>query len=217
MRLILLGAPGAGKGTQSHYLCEKYGIEQISTGDMLRKAIASGSDIGREAQNVIDAGMLVCDDIIIELVKQRLANDDASNGFLLDGFPRTVPQADAIRSMGIKIDAVIEIHVPLEEIVRRISGRRIHEASGRTYHIEFNPPKAEGIDDDTGEKLIQREDDSEETVRKRLQVYQEQTAPLVDYYSEWSISGDPEAPKYIAVQGKGEVDEISRSIADALE
>ncbi len=217
MRLIILGAPGAGKGTQSRFLCEKYGIVQISTGDMLRSAIASGSAVGREAKQVIDAGKLVSDSIIIELVKQRLAKNDTARGFLLDGFPRTVPQANALRDLDFKLNAVVEIHVPHDEIVRRISGRRIHEASGRTYHVDFNPPKVAGVDDISGEQLIQRVDDSETTVRKRLQVYQEQTAPLIDYYSKWSTSGDPAAPKYIAVQGKGDVEAISHSIAEALD
>ncbi len=217
MRLILLGAPGAGKGTQSRYLCEKYGIVQIATGDMLRSAIAADGAIGRAAKKVIDAGKLVSDDIIIELVKQRLLEKDTAHGFLLDGFPRTVPQADALRELDIRLDAVVEIHVPHDEIVRRISGRRIHEASGRTYHVDFNPPKVEGIDDETGEALIQREDDTEAIVRNRLQIYKNQTTPLIDYYSKWSTTDDPEAPKYIAVQGEGEVEAISQSIAQALD
>ena len=216
MRLILLGAPGAGKGTQSKFLSEEFSIPQISTGDMLRSAIASGSDVGMEAKRIIDAGHLVSDQIIVDLIKQRLTEKDTENGALFDGFPRTIPQADALKAMKIAIDAVIEIAVDHEEIVRRISGRRIHEASGRSYHIRYNPPKVEGLDDETGEPLTQRKDDVEDTVRNRLRIYEEQTAPLVAYYSEWEASGDPDAPRYHKIEGIGDVKDISRSILDAL-
>lgn len=216
MRLILLGAPGAGKGTQSQFLSEKYSIPQISTGDMLRAAIASGSDIGMEAKRIIDAGQLVSDKIIVDLIQQRLTEKDTQNGALFDGFPRTIPQADALKAMNIAVDAVVEIAVDHEEIVRRISGRRIHEASGRTYHIRYNPPKVEGIDDDTGEPLTQRKDDSEDTVRNRLRIYEDQTAPLIAYYSDWEASGDPNAPKYHKIDGIGDVEAISQSIVKAL-
>lgn len=216
MRLILLGAPGAGKGTQSQFLSEKYSIPQISTGDMLRAAIASGSDVGMEAKRIIDAGQLVSDKIIVDLIQQRLTEKDTQNGALFDGFPRTIPQADALKTMNIAVDAVVEIAVDHEEIVRRISGRRIHEASGRTYHIRYNPPKVEGIDDDTGEPLTQRKDDSEDTVRNRLRIYEDQTAPLIAYYSDWEASGDPNAPKYHKIDGIGDVEAISQSIVKAL-
>lgn len=216
MRLILLGAPGAGKGTQSQFLSEKYSIPQISTGDMLRAAIASGSDVGMEAKRIIDAGQLVSDKIIVDLIQQRLTEKDTQNGALFDGFPRTIPQADALKAMNIAVDAVVEIAVDHEEIVRRISGRRIHEASGRTYHIRYNPPKVEGIDDDTGEPLTQRKDDSEDTVRNRLRIYEDQTAPLIAYYSDWEASGDPNAPKYHKIDGIGDVEAISQSIVKAL-
>ena len=216
MRLILLGAPGAGKGTQSQFLSEKYSIPQISTGDMLRAAIASGSDVGMEAKRIIDAGQLVSDKIIVDLIQQRLTEKDTLNGALFDGFPRTIPQADALKAMNIAVDAVVEIAVDHEEIVRRISGRRIHEASGRTYHIRYNPPKVEGIDDDTGEPLTQRKDDSEDTVRNRLRIYEDQTAPLIAYYSDWEASGDPNAPKYHKIDGIGDVEAISQSIVKAL-
>lgn len=216
MRLILLGAPGAGKGTQSKFLSEEFSIPQISTGDMLRSAIASGSDVGMEAKRIIDAGHLVSDQIIVDLIKQRLTEKDTENGALFDGFPRTIPQADALKAMKIAIDAVIEIAVDHEEIVRRISGRRIHEASGRSYHVRYNPPKVEGLDDETGEPLTQRKDDVEDTVRNRLRIYEEQTAPLVAYYSEWEASGDPDAPRYHKIEGIGDVKDISRSILDAL-
>jgi len=216
MRLILLGAPGAGKGTQSKFLCEEFSIPQISTGDMLRSAIANGSDVGMEAKRIIDAGQLVSDQIIVDLIKQRLAEKDTQNGALFDGFPRTLTQADALKAMKIAIDAVVEITVEHDEIVRRISGRRIHEASGRSYHVRYNPPKVEGFDDETGEPLIQRKDDVEDTVRKRLRIYEEQTAPLVAYYSDWEASGDPNAPRYLKIEGIGKVEDISQNILKSL-
>jgi adenylate kinase len=209
MRLILLGAPGAGKGTQAAFLCKKFGIPQISTGDMLRAAVKAGSPLGVAAKKVMDAGGLVSDDIIIGLVKERIAQPDCANGFLFDGFPRTIPQADAMKSAGVKIDVVLEIDVPDEAIIERMSGRRVHVASGRTYHVKFNPPQTPGKDDVTGEELIQREDDKEDTVRRRLDVYQSQTRPLVAYYSEWSATGDPAAPRYAKISGTGSVDEIT--------
>lgn len=186
MRLILLGAPGAGKGTQATFICQKYGIPQISTGDMLRAAVKAGTPLGLEAKKVMDAGGLVSDELIINLVKDRIAQPDCANGFLFDGFPRTIPQADAMKVAGVKLDHVLEIDVPFDAIVERMSGRRSHPASGRTYHVKFNPPKVEGKDDVTGEDLVQREDDKEETVLKRLQVYSDQTRPLVDYYRDWA-------------------------------
>ena len=214
MRLILLGAPGAGKGTQAAFICRKFGIPQISTGDMLRAAVKAGSPIGIAAKKVMDAGGLVSDDIIIGLVKERIAQPDCASGFLFDGFPRTIPQADAMKSAGVKLDAVVEIDVPDAAIVERMSGRRVHIPSGRTYHVKFNPPKVAGKDDATGEDLIQRDDDKAETVRKRLDVYQRQTRPLVAYYSEWAARGDPAAPKYHKINGTGSVDEImSRAMA----
>src|SRR5205823_9893712 len=196
MRLILLGAPGAGKGTQAAFICQKFGIPQISTGDMLRAAVKAGTPLGVAAKKVMDAGGLVSDDIIIGLVKERIAQPDCVNGFLFDGFPRTIPQADAMKSAGVKIDVVLEIDVPDEAIIERMSGRRVHVASGRTYHVKFNPPKVAGRDDVTGEPLIQREDDKEETVTRRLAVYHQQTEPLVAYYREWAASGDKGAPEY---------------------
>ena len=214
MRLILLGAPGAGKGTQAAFICRKFGIPQISTGDMLRAAVKAGSPMGIAAKKVMDAGGLVSDDIIIGLVKERIAQPDCASGFLFDGFPRTIPQADAMKSAGVKLDAVVEIDVPDAAIVERMSGRRVHIASGRTYHVKFNPPTVAGKDDATGEDLIQRDDDKAETVRKRLDVYQSQTRPLVAYYSEWAARGDPAAPKYHKINGTGSVDEImSRAMA----
>ena len=186
MRLILLGAPGAGKGTQATFICQKYGIPQISTGDMLRAAVKAGTPLGLQAKAVMDAGALVSDDLIINLVKERIAQPDCASGFLFDGFPRTIPQAEAMKTAGVKIDYVLEIDVPFSDIIERMSGRRSHPASGRTYHVKFNPPKVQGKDDLTGEDLIQREDDKEETVRKRLDVYSQQTRPLVDYYSNWT-------------------------------
>ena len=216
MRLILLGAPGAGKGTQAAFICQKYGIPQISTGDMLRAAVKAGTPLGIAAKKVMDAGALVSDDIIIGLVKERIAQRDCANGFLFDGFPRTIPQAEAMRNAGVKLDYVLEIDVPDEAIIERMSGRRSHVASGRTYHITFNPPKVPGRDDVTGEELVQREDDKEETVRKRLAVYQSQTRPLVAYYSEWADSGDPAAPKYRKISGTGSVEEITARAMAAL-
>lgn len=216
MRLILLGPPGAGKGTQASFITQKYGIPQISTGDMLRAAVKAQTPLGIEAKKVMDAGKLVSDDIIIGLVKDRLTQADCANGYLFDGFPRTIPQADALKEAGIKLDYVVEIDVPSEDIIERMSGRRIHPESGRSYHVKFNPPKVEGKDDVTGEPLIQRDDDKEETVRKRLDVYQEQTRPLVDYYSNWAKNDATTAPRYVKVSGVGKVEEITQRIADAL-
>lgn len=217
MRLILLGGPGAGKGTQANYVKDKYQIPQISTGDMLRAAVKAGSDLGTEAKKFMDAGQLVPDDVIIGLVKERIQEPDCQKGFLFDGFPRTIPQAEAMKEAGVPIDAVVDIDVPDEEIIKRMSGRRVHLASGRTYHVVFNPPKEEGRDDVTGEPLIQRDDDKEETVRKRLEVYHDQTEPLIDYYRKWESSGEAVAPKYIRIEGVGKVDEIRDSIYAALD
>jgi adenylate kinase len=208
MRLILLGPPGAGKGTQATFIKKQYDIPQISTGDMLRSAVKSGTPLGLAAKKVMDAGALVSDDIIINLVLERLKEPDCSHGYLFDGFPRTIPQADAMRSAGVKLDHVLEIDVPDEQIIERMSGRRLHAASGRTYHLRFQPPKVAGKDDITGEDLIQRADDREEVVRNRLAVYQAQTRPLVDYYTAWAASGDQQAPKYRRIQGVGTVEEI---------
>ena len=216
MRLILLGAPGAGKGTQATFICKRYGIPQISTGDMLRAAVKAGTPLGIEAKKVMDAGGLVSDDIIIGLVKERLAQPDCAGGFLFDGFPRTIPQADAMKAAGVKLDYVLEIDVPFDAIIERMSGRRSHAASGRTYHVKFNPPKVEGVDDITGEPLIQREDDKEETVKKRLEVYSAQTRPLVAYYSEWAQKEPGMAPKYRAISGTGDVDAITARVFEAL-
>ncbi len=216
MRLILLGPPGAGKGTQATLICKKFGIPQISTGDMLRAAVKAGTPLGIEAKKVMDSGGLVSDDIIIGLVKERITQPDCANGFLFDGFPRTLPQADAMKAAGVKLDAVLEIDVPDSAIVERMSGRRSHLASGRTYHVKFNPPKVEGMDDVTGEPLIQRDDDKEETVAKRLSVYQAQTRPLVGYYSAWAAAGDPAAPRYAKISGLGTVDEITARALAAL-
>lgn len=216
MRLILLGAPGAGKGTQATFIKEKFGIPQISTGDMLRAAVKAGTPLGIEAKKVMDAGGLVSDDIIINLVKERLKESDCENGYLFDGFPRTIPQAQAMKDAGVKIDFVLEIDVPHSEIIERMSGRRTHAASGRTYHVRFNPPKQEGIDDITGEPLVQRDDDKEETVRKRLEVYESQTRPLVDYYSQWATTGDANAPQYRKIAGVGSVEEIKTKALAAL-
>jgi adenylate kinase len=217
MRLILLGGPGAGKGTQANYIKERYQIPQISTGDMLRAAVKAGTELGKKAKAVMDAGGLVPDDVIIGLVKERIKEPDCQKGFLFDGFPRTIPQADAMKAAGVAIDAVVDIDVPDEEIIKRMSGRRVHLASGRTYHIVFNPPKAEGKDDVTGEPLIQRDDDKEETVRKRLEVYHAQTEPLIGYYRNWEASGDAAAPKYIKIEGVGKVDGIRDAIFNALD
>lgn len=216
MRLILLGAPGAGKGTQAAFLCQKFGIPQISTGDMLRAAVKAGTELGLAAKKIMDAGGLVSDDIIIGLVKDRITQGDCANGFLFDGFPRTIPQAEAMKQAGVKIDFVLEIDVPDSSIIERMSGRRVHVASGRTYHVVFNPPKVAGKDDATGEELIQREDDKEETVRKRLDVYHQQTRPLVDYYGQWAATGDTVAPKYRKISGVGSVDDITGRALEAL-
>ncbi|NLY65486.1 MAG: adenylate kinase [Alcaligenaceae bacterium] len=216
MRLILLGPPGAGKGTQANFITQQYSIPQISTGDMLRAAVKAQTPVGIEAKKVMDNGGLVSDDIIIRLVQDRLQADDCKNGYLFDGFPRTIPQADALKSANVNLDYVIEIDVPEEDIIERMSGRRIHPASGRSYHVKFNPPKVEGKDDITGEPLVQRDDDQEETVRKRLEVYRNQTRPLVDYYSGWAARNEPNAPKYVKVSGLGKVEEITKRIEEAL-
>jgi adenylate kinase len=216
MRLILLGAPGAGKGTQAVFITEKFGIPQISTGDMLRAAIKAGAPLGLEAKKFMDAGALVPDDVIIGLVKERIKQSDAAKGFLFDGFPRTIPQADAMKSAGVMLDYVIEIDVADAEIVKRLSGRHVHPASGRTYHVIFNPPKIPGKDDVTGEELVQREDDKEATVKNRLEVYHSQTKPLVAYYSNWAKSGAPGAPKYAKVAGVGSMESIRDRIFAAL-
>ena len=216
MRLILLGAPGAGKGTQAAFLTERFGIPQISTGDMLRAAVKAGTPLGLQAKKVMDSGALVSDDIILALVKERIAQPDCAAGFLFDGFPRTIVQADALKANGVKLDYVLEIDVPDSAIVERMSGRRVHVASGRTYHDRFNPPKTAGVDDVTGEPLIQRVDDQEETVKKRLAVYAEQTRPLVEYYQRWAASGDAEAPAYRKISGTGSVDEITARALAAL-
>ena len=217
MRLILLGAPGAGKGTQAGYICQAYGIPQISTGDMLRAAVKAGTPLGLAAKKVMDAGILVGDDIIIGLVKDRITHPDCANGFLFDGFPRTIPQAEAMKQAGVKLDCVLEIDVPFDAIIERMSGRRVHVASGRTYHVRFNPPQKEGLDDQTGEPLIQREDDKEDTVKKRLAVYNEQTRPLVDYYAQWARTEPNAAPKYRVISGLGEVEDIKARALSALQ
>jgi len=216
MLLILLGPPGAGKGTQAAVITKTYNIPQISTGDMLRAAVKAGSPLGLEAKKVMDSGGLVSDDIIIGLVKDRLKQDDCANGYLFDGFPRTIPQAEAMKDAGVQIDVVLEIDVPDSDIVSRMSGRRVHTASGRTYHVQFNPPKVEGKDDVTGEDLIQRDDDREETVRKRLEVYHAQTRQLVDYYGKWAATGSSGAPRYRKISGQGAVDAISERVLEAL-
>ena len=216
MRVILLGGPGAGKGTQAGYITEKYNIPQISTGDMLRAHVKAGSELGKAAKKIMDEGGLVSDDIIMGMIKERIQEDDCKNGYLFDGFPRTIPQADALKNEGIAVDAVVEIDVDDDEIIKRMSGRRVHLASGRTYHVVFNPPRVEGKDDVTGEDLIQRDDDQEETVRKRLQVYHDQTEPLIEYYSSWSASGEAGAPAYHKIAGIGGVDEIRDKIFAAL-
>jgi adenylate kinase len=216
MKLILLGAPGAGKGTQANYIKEKYGIPQISTGDMLRAAVKAGTPLGVAAKKIMDAGGLVSDEIIINLVKERIKEADCTKGFLFDGFPRTLPQAEAMKQAGVAIDYVVEVDVPDNEIIKRMSGRRVHTASGRTYHIVFNPPKVQGKDDVTGEELVQRPDDAEETVKKRLSVYHEQTKPLVAYYTTWSKSGEAKAPKVVHVPGVGSVEGIRDQIFRVL-
>jgi len=216
MRLILLGAPGAGKGTQASVICKRFGIPQISTGDMLRAAVKAGTPLGLEAKKVMDSGSLVGDEIILGLVKERIAQPDCAAGFLFDGFPRTLPQADALKVNGVVLDYVLEIDVPDSAIIERMSGRRVHVASGRTYHLRFNPPKVAGKDDVTGEELIQRVDDLEETVKKRLEVYQRQTRPLVEYYERWAATGEPGAPRYRRISGLGSVEEISARALAAL-
>ena len=216
MRLILLGPPGAGKGTQANFIREAYGIPQISTGDMLRAAVKAGTPLGVAAKKVMDSGALVSDDIIIGLVKERLRLPDCAPGYLFDGFPRTIPQADAMKEAAVAIDYVLEIDVPDEAIVERMSGRRVHVASGRTYHVKFNPPRVPDRDDATGELLIQRDDDREETVKKRLAVYHAQTEPLIAYYAKWAASGDPRAPRSRKVDGMGSVDTIRNSVLAAL-
>jgi len=217
MRLILLGGPGAGKGTQAGFIAEHFSIPQISTGDMLRAAVDAGSALGREAKAVMDAGHLVSDDLILNLVRERIAEPDCVNGFLFDGFPRTIAQAEALKNQGIDIDYVVEIAVDDSEIIRRMSGRRVHLASGRTYHVEFNPPATQGKDDVTGEDLIQREDDREDVVRKRLQVYHEQTEPLIAYFREWSTSGAKGAPSFVRVDGIGDVERVREDVIAALQ
>ncbi|NOR40496.1 MAG: adenylate kinase [Gammaproteobacteria bacterium] len=216
MRVILLGGPGAGKGTQANYIKEKYNIPQISTGDMLRAAVKAGSPLGVEAKKVMDAGGLVSDDIILGLIDERLKDDDCKNGYLFDGFPRTLAQADALKDKGVTVDAVVEIDVDDSEIIKRMSDRRVHLESGRTYHVTFNPPKEEGKDDETGEPLIQRDDDQEDTVRERLNVYHDQTEPLINYYSSWADAGESGSPKYVKINGIGKVDEIRDAIYAGL-
>jgi adenylate kinase len=216
MRLILLGAPGAGKGTQAAHITQKFGIPQISTGDMLRAAVKAGTPLGLEAKKFMDAGALVPDEVIIGLVKERIKQPDAARGFLFDGFPRTIPQADAMKAAGVKLDYVVKVDVDDAEIVKRLSGRRVHVGSGRTYHVAFNPPKVPGKDDVTGEDLIQREDDKEATILKRLEVYHSQTKPLVDYYSKWAASGVPGAPKYARISGVGSMEAIRERLFAAL-
>ncbi|TGG95010.1 adenylate kinase [Natronospirillum operosum] len=216
MRVILLGAPGAGKGTQAQAICEQFNIPQISTGDMLRAAVAAESELGLKVKDILASGALVSDDVIIALVKERIQNDDCANGFLFDGFPRTIPQAEALKESGVVIDHVVDIDVADEEIVKRLSGRRIHEGSGRVYHVDYNPPRVAGKDDVTGEDLIQRGDDQEDTVRNRLKVYHDQTAPLVAYYQDWAARDPKSAPSYHHVVGKGSVDDITRQIMERL-
>ncbi len=217
MRLILLGAPGAGKGTQAQFICERFAIPQISTGDMLRAAVKEGSELGLKVKEIMTTGGLVSDDIIIALVKERIGQRDCANGFLFDGFPRTIPQADAMKEANVKLDHVLEIAVDDEEIVKRLAGRRVHPGSGRVYHVEYNPPKEDGKDDVTGEALIQRDDDRESTVRNRLSVYHEQTAPLVDYYRQWAAEDAEAAPAYHRIEGVGSVDDIRSQVIAALE
>ncbi|HYH40621.1 MAG TPA: adenylate kinase [Burkholderiales bacterium] len=217
MRILLLGQPGAGKGTQAQHLMAQYAMPQISTGDMLRAATQAGTPLGKEARSYMDRGALVPDPLVIALVKERVKESDAARGFIMDGFPRTIAQAEALREAGIDIDYVVEIDVADEEILRRMSGRRVHPSSGRSYHVHFNPPKAPGLDDLTGEPLVQRPDDNEETVKKRIETYHSQTKPLVAYYRDWANSGDPRAPRYINVKGLGSVDEIRSRISEGLE
>ncbi|MDW7745754.1 adenylate kinase [Halomonas sp.] len=217
MRLILLGAPGAGKGTQAQFICERFNIPQISTGDMLRAAVKEGSELGLKVKEIMNSGGLVSDDIIIALVKERISQPDCANGFLFDGFPRTIPQAQAMKDAEVKIDHVLEIAVDDEEIVKRLAGRRVHPGSGRVYHLEYQPPKEDGKDDVTGETLIQRDDDRESTVRNRLAVYHEQTAPLVDYYRQWAKEDPEAAPEYHRVEGVGSIDDITAQVIEALE
>ena len=216
MRLILLGAPGAGKGTQATFICQKFGIPQISTGDMLRSAVKAGTPLGLQADAVMKSGGLVSDDLIINLVKERITQADCAEGFLFDGFPRTIPQADAMKAAGVALDYVVEIDVPFDAIIERMSGRRSHPASGRTYHVKFNPPKVEGVDDVTGEPLIQRDDDKEETVKRRLDIYSSQTRPLVAYYSQWAQQEPQVAPQYRAISGMGDVEAITARVMGAL-
>ena len=217
MRIILLGGPGAGKGTQANYIKERYNIPQISTGDMLRAHVKAGTELGVAAKKIMDEGGLVSDDIIMGMVKERIKEDDCANGYLFDGFPRTIPQADALKEAGVAVDAVVEIDVPDEEIIKRMSGRRVHLESGRTYHVIYNPPKVEGKDDETGEDLIQRDDDKEETVKARLKVYHDQTEPLIAYYTDFANSGEAGAPKYVKINGLGKVDEIRDGIFNGLD
>ena len=217
MRIILLGAPGAGKGTQAQFICERYGIPQISTGDMLRAAVEAGTELGLAAKKIMDAGGLVSDDIIIGLVKERVKASDCEKGYLLDGFPRTIPQADAMKENNIDVDSVVEIDVADDEIINRLSGRRVHPGSGRVYHVTYNPPKVEGKDDETGEDLVQRDDDQEDTIRKRLELYHSQTKQLVDYYQGWAHGEEAGAPSYIRVLGKGDVESIKEQIFAALD
>ena len=217
MRLILLGAPGAGKGTQAAHISQKYGIPQISTGDMLRAAVKAGTPMGLEAKKFMDAGALVPDEVIIGLVKDRIIESDCAKGFLFDGFPRTIPQADAMKRAGVPLDFVVEVQVEDAEIIRRLSGRRVHVGSGRTYHVVFNPPKVAGKDDVTGEDLIQRDDDKENTIRKRLEVYHAQTKPLVEYYAKWAATGDKSAPKCRKVVGTGSMDSIRDAVFQAIQ
>ncbi|MCH8497077.1 MAG: adenylate kinase [Marinobacter sp.] len=216
MRVILLGAPGAGKGTQAQFITEKFSIPQISTGDMLRAAVKAESPLGLQVKEVMTTGGLVSDDIIIQLIEERIQQPDCVNGFLLDGFPRTIPQAEALKAQGIAIDYVVEIAVADEEIIHRLSGRRVHEGSGRTYHVKYDPPKVEGKDDVTGEPLIQRTDDQEETIRKRLDIYHSQTAPLINFYQDWAQQAASEAPRYVRVEGIGSLDDIRERILNQL-
>ena len=217
MRIILLGGPGAGKGTQAAFVSERYGIPQVSTGDMLRAAIRSGSELGGRAATLMDAGQLVSDEIIIGLVEERIAAGDCANGFLFDGFPRTIPQAAAMRARGVDVDAVVEIAVPDEKIVERMSGRRVHPGSGRTYHVRFNPPAVEGIDDVTGEPLVLRDDDREDTVRRRLEVYHEQTEPIIDYYRQWGEDDSRSAPQVSRVDGLGPLEDVRERMFAVLD